>query len=651
VSCHSQSGTGKKTSLHCDTLSIPLRGDEIDRWQRHTSLRQFAADLQEAAKSVYQNGNRSRYSNVYVLIIKWEFEDPKLPVSCEIKELYKVLDEIYHYDIEIFEIPDNRSHAKVSQKINSFIEINNDNKYDLKIVYYAGHSRLSKTRDLVWSRYVPYSTAVNLVSKNLKLIAVFRSWQNKKKPKCSTVTWTGIQQALQQAQSDVLVFLDCCSSGIGDVGEGNGVTELMTACAFDVTANGVGHYSFTKALTIELRLLSKKSSFPVGELYANVYCRIQYHLSQGIPGERYPAPIHLQLTRDDEFLRGLRLSIQPRPVPQKNCLKRDSFELRVDTTESTTPKRPLSTEPSPPEPSNKRPCCSNDSIPAVNDLLQLNDAPRLLFAIRLEENIRAEDLSTEYFVEWLRAIPTAVEEVKVEAGFKSDSTLLLVSLPLSLWPYLPQCPATFLLGPIRSSNLMAARHPHPIKLPAEVFSGVRAGEKTVAATVDNDDLDVVVPGELYAPSASSQRWLESDTPDGLGTVQHGEYLVQLRIYHERTLPHFCTTPKNFPINRKPIIETLDISNTINEVSDYNDKDLDSGIFTWSEGTSYSWRPNIKGDIPNTGDNILKQPRFACHFFKKDPIKYFPTTPRYRTCPALGITELRRIKFVPHNLWL
>jgi hypothetical protein len=102
-----------------------------------------------AAKSLYLNGNRPKYSNIYVLTLKWESEDLKLPVSCDIEELCKVLDETYHHDIEIFQIPDNRSHAKVSQKINTFIELNNDNNLDLKIVYYAGYSRLSKTRDLV----------------------------------------------------------------------------------------------------------------------------------------------------------------------------------------------------------------------------------------------------------------------------------------------------------------------------------------------------------------------------------------------------------------------------------------------------------------------------------------------------------------------
>lgn len=37
----------------------------------------------------------------------------------------------------------------VSAKINEFVSINNNSKEDLKIVYYAGHSKLSKTKDIV----------------------------------------------------------------------------------------------------------------------------------------------------------------------------------------------------------------------------------------------------------------------------------------------------------------------------------------------------------------------------------------------------------------------------------------------------------------------------------------------------------------------
>jgi len=121
-----------------NTSTIPPRGDEIDRWQRHISMQNFARDLQRAANSIYPNHRRSRYTEVYVLILKWKTEDPNLPVTIEIAELCKVLDEIYHYNIEIFEIPDQKSHATVSKKINAFVDINGDSKSDLKIVYYAG---------------------------------------------------------------------------------------------------------------------------------------------------------------------------------------------------------------------------------------------------------------------------------------------------------------------------------------------------------------------------------------------------------------------------------------------------------------------------------------------------------------------------------
>ena len=129
----------------------------------------------------------------------------------------------------------------------------------------------------------------------------------------------------------------------------------------------------------------------------------------------------------------------------------------------------------------------------------------------------------------------------------------------------------------------------------------------MAVAVGDDEPEVVAPGELYRADANLQRWLDYDPPDALGPA-------------------------------------------VDEVSDSSDKDFDSGIFTRSEGTSNSWRPNLQGDVPNTGHNISQQPGFACHFYKKNPNKYFPTTRRYRTCPV-RITELRRIKFVPYILWL
>lgn len=88
---------------------------------------------------------------MHVLLISWERIDPNLPVQEEIRELRAVLDGSYHYDIEEFQIPDADSHGEVSEKINAFVKLNNNSNKDLKIVYYAGHSMLSRTKELLWT--------------------------------------------------------------------------------------------------------------------------------------------------------------------------------------------------------------------------------------------------------------------------------------------------------------------------------------------------------------------------------------------------------------------------------------------------------------------------------------------------------------------
>lgn len=300
--------------------------------------------------------------------------------------------------------------------------------------------------------------------------------------------------------------MDCCSSGIGHGGEGNGVTELMSACAFDIQANGVGHYSFTKALTTELRLLSRKGSFPVVELYTRVYCRAQHHMAQGLPNERYPAPIHLVLTRDDLFPRSIQLSIQnrlptqnsPQPTglsdespepagtlsynrpfsheaddlaashPSSNSKDLSSpAEVSIPTSSdskapqadgvSGVPKLPKSIEDGTSRPVSSQTTTSNLSTSLETysrDSPWPADAPRLLFAVRLADDIQAEDLSPEYFANWLRIIPAVAKDIRVEGGFKCDSTLVLVTLPLLIWPYLTHNPAIVCLGPVKSSNLL-----------------------------------------------------------------------------------------------------------------------------------------------------------------------------------------------------
>ena len=86
------------------------------------------------------------------------------------------------------------------------------------------------------------------------------------------------------------------------------------------------------------------------------------------------------------------------------------------------------------------------------------DRRTMLFAVRLDETIASRDLVLEAFEEWFRKIPAHVEEVncKVEAQFLCDSTLLILSVPISVWASMEDHPALVPLGPVKSSNILSA---------------------------------------------------------------------------------------------------------------------------------------------------------------------------------------------------
>jgi hypothetical protein len=226
------------------------------------------------------------------------------------------------------------------------------------------------------------------------------------------------------------------------------VTELISACSYNSVANGVGQYSFTNALTIELRELSVKPFFTVGELFGHIFCRIQTRMPED-GRERQPAPVHLSLTNSQEQPRSICLakldtvyspskahSHMPRgyPVDYVGSLPTNEFNQERGSSMSTHK------EGSKPEFEN------------VAQAVSGNKVPKLAFAIRLKEDLKVGQLSQDLFMEWLRSVPVVAEEVKVEAGFDSFSSLLILSVPISLMAYLPSNSALISLGPITSSN-------------------------------------------------------------------------------------------------------------------------------------------------------------------------------------------------------
>ncbi|KAF7912340.1 uncharacterized protein EAF01_001361 [Botrytis porri] len=267
-----------------DVLSDPpIEPHDLSQLQYHINLRDFGENVQRAAKGAYPNDQNIRYARDYALLILWEDEDPQLLVPLEVHELGIVLVSIYRYEVQIYRIPSGGRHNKLNQKISDSVELGGDSKEDLKTVYYGGHGMLAQNLQPCW---------VSL----------------------SMVKWGGIQNSLEEAQSDVLLLIDCCSSGTANTGNGYGTTELIAACGFNNVVNGVGRHSFTYALTTELRLLSSYPKFTAAVLYNRILCRIQNWMPEG--RELQKAPLHVVLTQNTTLLSSIQLSVKPKPKPK-----------------------------------------------------------------------------------------------------------------------------------------------------------------------------------------------------------------------------------------------------------------------------------------------------------------------------------------------
>jgi hypothetical protein len=209
---------------------------------------------------------------------------------------------------------------------------------------------------------------------------------------------------------------------------------------------------------MELQKLSTKPIFSVGELYSNIYLNIQHRtLMDGT--ERHPPPIHLQLTQESQFPRSIQL-FPSRKVSEQASSEAVSLSespasnLDAGVTRGSAFSSPARVESS----SAHSPSTSNvpnrDRTTELRTIPLDTKVPRTSFAIRLKDTFRPHELSKDLFKEWLRTIPALVDEVKVEAGFDSFSSLLIVSVPISLSIYVPRDPAVVCLGPITSSNLI-----------------------------------------------------------------------------------------------------------------------------------------------------------------------------------------------------
>jgi len=273
---------------------------------------------------------------------------------------------------------------------------------------------------------------------------------------------------LEEAQSDVLVLLDCCAAASSATGAGSGITEVIAACGFETWAPGVGPHSFTRILTEELKYLCRTAPFSTALLHNVVLSRVKYwkprYGTSASDQERRKTPIYIVLSNESK-----QRSIEIAPIPARGStagvctMSQDKLASRASSITSSR----LSDR-------------GNSRRPSQSSKLSIDEVwpdkkfrcPKVLISVALEEE---QWLLTQQWQDWLRSIPGLVRFANVEGVYGSDSTLLLLSVPVAVWDLLPANPAIKFVGFARTREMTNS------------FPSVRTEIKGTAASLDEPD--------------------------------------------------------------------------------------------------------------------------------------------------------------------
>lgn len=323
----------------------------------------------------------------------------------------------------------------------------------------------------------------------------------------------------------MLILLDCCAGAASATfPNGKSITETISASSWDAIAPDPGRYSFTNAL-IEVLSEWRFKTFSAAMLHAEVLARLKHPRPVLINGKRLEArstPVHFMMTSDHRAP-----SIEmTRLLPADRCPPsppRDHSPLNEPVLGRGPPDGACCTEPN-------------------------EDKPHVMISLALEDDQR---LDLNAWEQWLASFPALAKYVKVQGVFKSHSTLLLLSMPVTLWDLLPDDQACSFVAFIRSNNLIRKSAHAEASIQAQVETAQGDGSSIFSGTTFRDS--ILAPEFLgQRPSqASSQNRISPGRVDPAGSVHASASVLQRpSATSMRTVP--LPLPEE-PIVRQPLI--------------------------------------------------------------------------------------------------
>ncbi|KAL4723781.1 hypothetical protein ACLX1H_009425 [Fusarium chlamydosporum] len=354
---------------------------------------------------IQRQTERHPYTDVSVLLLRWEEDES---VDEDLNALEQVLQKQYKYRTEKWHIPTVPNPSiKLGVQMASFLEHARANH--LLIIYYAGHGYVSSDGQLFW--------ACNAREDSAKL------------------KWDGVRCLFEDAQSDILLLLDTCAIPDPPMAGSHGVKQAIAACTSDRSPDSIER-SFTSNLTEALQKLSSGRPFTTQRLHEEVLSLKQQQQLLQTPRQTNGNTSNAQVSPQNPVFIPL--------TPGKG----QSIAL------APMPSRPRTGSQN-----------GHDADGQSNREEQLID-PESVVDLRFEEprvlvcttfvGDASPDMS--FFSQWLHSTPPLGDKIAVEGMFLGPPTMLLISMPHSIWNVVQHDKVCCFLGYISSHNMIHLYH-------------------------------------------------------------------------------------------------------------------------------------------------------------------------------------------------
>ncbi|CZR53362.1 uncharacterized protein PAC_03240 [Phialocephala subalpina] len=366
-----------------------------------TDFESFARHLQDAAMLIYAQANRSPYTAVSVLLLRWE-ED--MTFEQDLLLLQQVFRERFHYRTETYTIPTCPNPSmKLIGAMAQHLEFSRPDH--LWIVYYAGYGFVGSDHNLYWACH-------------------------NREDSCK-LKWEGVRCLIEDAQSDILLLLETCAVADSPSAGSHGVKQAIAAYSPEQAVREQGGRSFTLNLVDALNKLGTGRPFGIQRLHEevismkhNVYA--QPPMTNGsakASGQLERMPVLFSLTPGD--MQSITLApigqhppmASPLGTPENDLLRQheQAQMLRVSS----------------------------------NSDLTFEEMRALVCTTFLGEP--SQEMAS--FKSWLHNTPVAASKIAVEGMFHGPPTVLLVSMPIAVWNIVAADRTCAFLGYINSHNM------------------------------------------------------------------------------------------------------------------------------------------------------------------------------------------------------